>query len=364
MRGMKQVEAKSYAIEVTGLAADNEGISLVYIGGTVAKLSQPSAADTSGIRAGWRAVKFEGEAMLAVGTNSVEIRAIDLSGNLTKETITVYRQPDEAPMKPERPVVAEARLPNIWGVVVGVSEYQNQQIKLRYAHKDAEAFYRFLISPFGGAVSADRIDLLTNRNATRAEVIRAINDKLRRAFEDDMVVVFIAAHGIPDEVSGELYFLGYDADLSNIAGTAISQIDIQKSISSARAKKIVFIADACHSGTLGLSPTLAKRADPAYYTNKLLKEIASARDGVAMLTASSASEYSQEGERWNGHGVFTYYLVEGLMNGKADFNADGVVTIREIYEYTYRKVAQDTEGKQHPDLQGKFDNNLPLSVTK
>jgi uncharacterized caspase-like protein/tetratricopeptide (TPR) repeat protein len=364
MRGMKQVEAKSYAIEVTGLAADNEGISLVYIGGTVAKLSQPSAADTSGIRAGWRAVKFEGEAMLAVGSNSVEIRAIDLSGNLTKETITVYRQPDEAPMKPERPVVAEARLPNIWGVVVGVSEYQNQQIKLRYAHKDAEAFYRFLISPFGGAVSADRIDLLTNRNATRAEVIRAINDKLRRAFEDDMVVVFIAAHGIPDEVSGELYFLGYDADLSNIAGTAISQIDIQKSISSARAKKIVFIADACHSGTLGLSPTLAKRADPAYYTNKLLKEIASARDGVAMLTASSASEYSQEGERWNGHGVFTYYLVEGLMNGKADFNADGVVTIREIYEYTYRKVAQDTEGKQHPDLQGKFDNNLPLSVTK
>ncbi len=364
MRGMKQVEAKSYAIQVSGLVTDNEGVSLVYIGGTVAKLTQPTAADTSVIRAGGRTVKFEGEAMLAVGSNSVEIRAIDLSGNLAKETITVYRQPDESPKKPERPVAAEGHLPKIWGVVVGVSEYQNREVKLNYAHKDAEAFYRFLISPFGGAVPADRIELLTNRNATRAEVIRAINEKLRRAFEDDMVVVFIAAHGIPDEVIGELYFLGYDADLSNIAGTAISQIDIQKAISSARAKKIVFIADACHSGSLGLSPALAKRSDPAYYTDKLLKEIATARDGVAMLTASSASEYSQEGERWNGHGVFTYYLVDGLMTGKADYNGDGVVTIREIYEYTYRKVAQDTNGKQHPDLQGKFDNNLPLSVTK
>jgi uncharacterized caspase-like protein len=220
-----------------------------------------------------------------------------------------------------------------------------------------------LKSPYGGGIPEERIELLTNRNATRAEIIRALNDKLRRAFEDDMVMIFIASHGIPDEVSGELYFLGYDADAKNIAGTAISQIDIQKAIANARAKKIVFIADACHSGAVGLSPNIAKRASLASYTNKLLKEIAAARDGVAMLTASSASEYSVEGAQWGGHGVFTKYLVDGL-KGEADKNNDGYVVIRELYEYLYRKVTDETLGQQHPDLQGRFDNDLPLSVVK
>ncbi len=98
-------------------------------------------------------------------------------------------------------------------------------------------------------------------------------------------------------------------------------------------------------------------------TNKLLQELALARDGVAILSASSASEFSQEGKTWGGHGVFTYHLVNGLQ-GAADTNSDGMVTIREIYEFVYRKVADDTGARQHPDLQGRFDNNLPLSIVK
>jgi len=97
---------------------------------------------------------------------------------------------------------------------------------------------------------------------------------------------------------------------------------------------------------------------------RFLAKVAEAKDGIAVLSASSANEFSQEGERWGGgHGVFTYYLLRGL-KGEADFDADGIVTIREAYDYLYRKVAEDTAGGQHPELKGNFDNNLPLGIVR
>jgi len=99
-------------------------------------------------------------------------------------------------------------------------------------------------------------------------------------------------------------------------------------------------------------------------TNKLLEGIGNAIDGVGVLSASSASEFSQEGKAWGGgHGVFTYYLVRGL-KGEADKDGDGIVTMREIYDYIYRSVSEATAGRQHPYLGGVFDNELPLSVVR
>src|SRR5262245_11158890 len=50
-------------------------------------------------------------------------------------------------------------------VVVGISSYQNIS-KLRFAHRDAEAFAQFLISPAGGKLPEENIKLLTNEKAT------------------------------------------------------------------------------------------------------------------------------------------------------------------------------------------------------
>ena len=108
----------------------------------------------------------------------------------------------------------------------------------------------------------------------------------------------------------------------------------------------------------GLDITLAMRGHEE--VARFLTRVAEAKDGIAVLSASSANEFSQEGERWGGgHGVFTYYLLRGLKG-----EADGIVTIREVYDYLYRKVAEDTAGGQHPELKGNFDNNLPLGIVR
>jgi hypothetical protein len=41
-------------------------------------------------------------------------------------------------------------------------------------------------------------------------------------------------------------------------------------------------------------------------------------------------------------------------------DGNGIVTLREAYDHTYRNVAEKTEGRQHPELKGIFDNELPL----
>jgi uncharacterized caspase-like protein len=252
------------------------------------------------------------------------------------------------------------KLPTIWAVVVGVSKYQKEEMNLNYADKDAQLFYSHLSSPSGLNVPKENSTLLVNSQATRANILRAINEKCNKSFEDDLIILYLSGHGMPDPVGNEVYFLGYESEIDNLLGTAVSMADIEKALSRSKAKKKIWIADACHSGGAGLNI----KGNQTYLTNKMFLELATAKEGCAVLTASSASELSKEGKDWGeGQGVFTYYLIEGL-KGDADIDKDGIITIREIYEYISKKVIEATNGQQHPELKGTFDNKLPLGKAK
>jgi hypothetical protein len=68
-----------------------------------------------------------------------------------------------------------------------------------------------------------------------------------------------------------------------------------------------------------------------------------------VLTSSSATEYAFEGsELTQAAGrpsVFTSALVEGLRTGEADLDADGEISVNDLYDYTYRKVRERTPGQ-------------------
>jgi uncharacterized caspase-like protein len=83
--------------------------------------------------------------------------------------------------------------------------------------------------------------------------------------------------------------------------------------------------------------------------------------GRAILTASRSAEVSLELPEL-GHGVFTYYLMQGL-KGAADLNHDGIVTLQELYEYLEQQVTQKARsvgGNQHPVMKGELEGVLPL----
>jgi uncharacterized caspase-like protein len=81
---------------------------------------------------------------------------------------------------------------------------------------------------------------------------------------------------------------------------------------------------------------------------------------VAIFSASADNQYSQEGQEWGGgHGVFTYFLLEGLKGG-ADFNKDGRVNLGELNLYLSERVRRATKNAQSPIVSGKFDPALGI----
>jgi hypothetical protein len=259
------------------------------------------------------------------------------------------------------------KLANVYAVIIGVSNYKDSKMNLQYADDDANLFYDFLRSPFGGAVPEKNITLLLNENATRANIIKAVNNQFRNAFEEDVVIVYVASHGMPSALGDELYFLGSDTDRDNLEGTGVSQYDIQKALNNCRSQKKIWVSDACHSGSVGTSGVMMRGEEEkaaSNMVNRLLTNVASHDKNLIMLTASSAGETSQEAKEWGGgHGVFTHYFVEGL-KGAADENKNGLVDIREAYEYVRMKVSQETKKKQYPELKGVYNNKFPMSVVK
>jgi formylglycine-generating enzyme required for sulfatase activity/uncharacterized caspase-like protein len=250
----------------------------------------------------------------------------------------------------------------VWGVFVGVSQYQNKSLNLTYADRDAHSLYVFFSDHFTGRISPDHFQLLTNDKASRGRILQTLHETLRLAEPEDLVIISLAMHGLPDPAGNDLYFLAYDSDPNYPEDRAISQYDLIKQIQRSKARKIVLILDACHAGAFGTSSTNLRGASSAE-VNRMLATLGQVQDGIAVLTSSSAAEASHEGAEFcGGHGAFTCALVEGL-KGKADTDRNGLVQIRELFDYAYHEVKQLTKGVQHPAIEGRYDNGLPLATT-
>jgi uncharacterized caspase-like protein len=127
-----------------------------------------------------------------------------------------------------------------------------------------------------------------------------------------------------------------------------------------RSERLIFIADSCYSGASG-GRTISVGGTRANITDSFLDRITSGR-GKVIITASAANEVSVEKDELQ-HGVFTYYLLEGL-NGAADTDKDGIITVDEAYRYVSEKVPKATGQEQHPVKKGSVEGSLVLSITR
>jgi len=257
---------------------------------------------------------------------------------------------------------------NKWAVLIGISEYHDTRIpSLRYATSDARAFYNWLISPQGGKYAPSRVKLLLNEKATGKNIKNALFVWLKQAIEEDLVTIYFAGHGSPEspDSPNNLFLFSYDTQYDNIASTGFPMWDIETALKRfIKAKKVVVIADACHSGGVGQSFDVARRATRAIKVNPIssgLQNLSSIGDGVCVISASDDKQFSQESEKWGGgHGVFTYFLIKGL-KGEADYNRDKNVTLGELIPYLSEQVRRATRNAQSPTVAGKFDPALNIA---
>jgi len=156
----------------------------------------------------------------------------------------------------------------------------------------------------------------------------------------------------------EKYLLPYDADPKDLYASALPMREVSHIFYRIHSERLIFIADSCYSGASG-GRTIRVSGIRANISDAFLDRITVGK-GTIIMTASSANEVSTEDENLQ-HGVFTYYLLEGL-KGPADADIDGLITVDEAYRYVSTNVPRATGQEQHPVKKGTVEGRLILSV--
>lgn len=316
-------------------------VTVTIQGESVTLKAAPAQPGGRGIQAegGETRFAFSIPVALSVKQASIEVIATDAHRNRRRALI---------------PVVHGTRVPSQrWAVVIGVSHYSDRSINLQYADRDAVAMRDFLQDPRGGAVPPANMFYRVNEEATSANIRSALFDFLSKPGPDDLVIVYFAGHGTNDPKSPDNYYLlGYDADPKNLGATAVRMRELQESFANYLKANLVTLVDSCHSGGVGKAVTNMTNARWAH---------AGFGEHRAILTASDVGEVSREDAEWGGgHGVFTYYLLQG-MKGDADSNHDHKITVGELFEYVNRHVADATGGMQRPQALARSERAFVLT---
>jgi hypothetical protein len=297
-----------------------------------------------------RRIDMDRHIPLEKGENRIKIHVIDTDGLFTERTLTVH--------------YIERRR-NVWAVVIGINDYPRVH-HLKYAVNDARAFYDLLVNT--NQIQSENVFLMINGQASLKQLRSTLGTRLKnKAGKDDMVIIYFAGHGAterdmmsPDGDGLEKYLLPYDADPNDLYASALPMREIAHIFHRIRSERLIFIADACYSGASG-GRTVSVSGVRANISDAFLARIAGGK-GKVIITASSSNEVSVEKDELR-HGVFTYYMVEGL-RGKADTDQNGLITVDEAYRYVSDKVPQATGQEQHPVKKGTVEGQMVLSVVK
>ena len=279
------------------------------------------------------------------GENTINVRSTNLKGETSQfERTFIYVRPKA----------------DIHGVVIAINKYRDKNISdLKYAENDGKAMAGYFHERLG--IKKENLHVLLGHEATVDRIKRVIGVDLRKkAQKDDQILIYFAGHGAPEPESKSLnadgiekYLLAYNSELEALYATAIPMREIEYLFERYASERVVFMLDACFSGRVGRStkiPGLALRSSMLMsdFYNRM-----AAGKGKVIMAASGSNEGSQEFDRLR-HGVFTYYLLEAL-DGKGDFDKDGVVTVMEAHQYVEKKVASETSNAQKPEI---FHGNL------
>jgi hypothetical protein len=345
-----QTRTEAGKITLSGVVQDDKGIDSleIFINDKRTTGAFERAVAVTGAAVS-KSVDFSETLSLQKGENRIRIRAVDTDGLVAEKKLVVQR--------------LEIRR-NVWAVVIGINTYA-KVTNLLYAANDARAFYRILVEK--NQVPKENVTLLLNEDAGLSKLRSILGTQLKKnAGKEDMVIIYFAGHGAterdtisPDGDGLEKYLLPADADPEDLYATALPMRELSHIFNRLRSERLVFIADACYSGATGGRTISINTGLRARISDNFLDRISSGK-GRIILSASGANEVSAEKPEMK-HGVFTNFLIRGL-DGEADANHDGLITVDEIYNYVSTQVPLATGQEQHPVKKGTVEGQLVLGV--
>ncbi len=233
------------------------------------------------------------------------------------------------------------------------------QSDLKYSQKDARDFVRLFKAQAGeGRLFRNVwIDSLIGTNASAGNIVTKIEEMSRTTFRpNDVILLFISSHGFIRD--GRLRIMGSDFKTTLFLRTSVDlKEEVVDPLSNLNCKKFIFL-DACHSGAAVGADMAGSKSASSFEINQAIGELLNASNECTIFSSSSGNEMSWEDDTWQ-NGAFTKALKEGLGEGKADENRNGIIRIQELYNYIRTRVPEMVKQAMKKDLNGNLATQTP-----
>jgi len=251
-----------------------------------------------------------------------------------------------------------------YALLIGVNDYAPPLGKLEFCHNDMRDLQAHFV---GAGFTANCITLMRDQaedsalRPSKSNIEKQLELRLQLANENDLVVVAFSGHGV--HVDGKSYLCPSDARL-DANDSLISIDDVYAQMEACRATRKLLIIDACRNEPIVRGFRAGRLADD------LAIEVQAPPKGLVVLSSCEAKQFSAEDAKLK-HGVFMYYVMEGL-KGAADSdtevggNANGRISLHELYEYAHEKtknhVATSHRIVQRPAMRGEIVGLFELAL--
>lgn len=179
-----------------------------------------------------RSWKFNDYIKLKKGENVIEIECLDTQGTKIVETFGVNYKPDDYRDRRDLAVLFAV---NDYSHANGYNSLENP---IKHAESLAKKLYEY------------GFDTVVYRDPNRQKIIQTLTSYASQNYgEYDQLLVFFAGHGKYDRLTGEGYIVPPSGDKDDPDGTMVTYHKIQKTLDNSNCRHVLFISDACHSGS-------------------------------------------------------------------------------------------------------------------
>jgi len=271
-RGVSVVS--THNLLISGTATAEEGVSEVSVNDKKAIVSENG--------------NFSIELPLKDGANEVTVVAMDSSGNQGSRTFSVDRQQGETIVTEKGNATTMLKPGTYYALVIGNNNYKYIS-KLETARNDAVAMEKILKDNYGF-----KTKLLLD--ATRNDMLEAVNSFRRTLSETDSFLIYYAGHGEFDKRGDKAYWLPIDAQRDNDTNWIISD-DLTTNMKRISSKHVLIVADSCYSGALtrNFNSDLKAKGSREEFLNKMSRKASRtlmASGGNEPVSDSGGSEHS------------------------------------------------------------------------
>ncbi len=233
------------------------------------------------------------------------------------------RKADGGEATPETKPLLDLAYGAFHALVIGNNDYKHLP-KLKTAVADAREVRRVLTDDYG-------FDVTLLENATRSDILRAVNKLRADLGPEDNLLIYYAGHGTLDRESDTGYWLPIDAEPDNDVDW-IANAALTRHLKAMQANHVLVVADSCYSGTLfrDADASLERKGERKAWLGRMNEK----RSRTAIASGGLEPVMDSGGGR---HSVFAKAFLGALRDN------DGVIDDHELYRRISRPVILEAD---------------------